>query len=297
MLSNRNIDHLIMSGDRWAIDKMFALNEIGKYIADLEARAAGATIAELGISQRKAAMLPKIADMASLAMKSYTTDASNSLQNTKIPINSFAVLQLSGAMRTEGDWCSYGMRDFEGWIQDANNNPRIKGILIRANTGGGETLAGQVLRNAIADSEKPIVIHADFLASAGIDGTLTADEIIASGTSARAGSIGVYCSVSKKMVEWYKANIIDYYSDRSPQKNKDSRGLFADDPSALIESVNEAADIFHAEVKKYRPKVMKNEAAKEGAMFFANDAKKIGLVDGIGNLSYAFRRLAWHAGL
>lgn len=298
MLSNRNIDHLIMRGDSWAIEKMYAIGLINQYIADLEAREAGLSVAELGIAERKAAMLPKVAEsIGVLAFKSYGDESNNILQNTKIPLNSFAILNLMGAMRTEGDWCSYGMRDFESWIQDANNNPRIRGILIRANSGGGETLAGQILSNAIADSAKPVVVHADLLASAAVDGTLPADEIIASGTSSRIGSIGVYCSVSKKMLDWYKENIVDYYSDRSPKKNKDSRGLFVGDPTALIESVNQAADIFHSEVQKYRPKVLKNQAAKEGDLFFAKEAKQIGLVDGIGNLSYAIRRLAWHAGM
>ena len=299
MLSNRNIDALIMSGDNWAIDKMFALQQIGKYVADLEARELGASKSELGISERKAAMLPQFAAMGErgFELNSRKDTHSQILQDTKIPLNAFAILTLTGAMRTEGDWCSYGMRDFESWIQDANTNSRIKGILIRANTGGGETLAGQVLKNAIGDSQKPVVVHADFLASAGVDGTLTAKEIIASGPGARFGSVGVYCSVSKKMIEWYQENVIDYYSDRSPQKNADSRKLFEGDPSVLIESVNAAADIFHSEVQKYRPKIMKNQAAKEGAVFFADEAKSIGFVDGIGNLSYAFRRLAFHCNM
>ena len=294
MLSNRQIDNLIFSGGRWAIDQSFAFAEIHRYAAELDAKEAGATFEELGIKQRKAAMLPKLANADGLIAMKADAVGKYDLTSSDIPKGSFAVLNLFGAMRADGDWCSYGMRDFASWIDMANQNNRIKGILIQANSGGGETIAGQILRNAVSDSRKPIVVYADLLASAAVDGTLPAAEIIASGNSSQIGSIGVFCSINKKMVKYYQENVDDIYSSSSTKKNEAIRAYLKGDNSLILREVDKAASIFHAEVKNWRPQAAKHADVMEGDLFFAKDAKTRGLIDGIGTSRYALKRLIWH---
>jgi ClpP class serine protease len=293
MLSNRNIDSLLLSDSRWSIDASFALSELNRYLSDLDARETGASYSELGIQQRKRAMLPKIATSDFEMMKA-ASDGTDSLTATDIPRGSFAVLNLYGTMRADGDWCSYGMRDFADWIDQANQNKRLVGILINANTGGGETMAGQILRNAVAASKKPVVVYADLLASAGVDGTLPADEIIASGSYSQIGSVGVYCSINKKMVAWYKENFDEIYASQSTKKNEEFRAYLKGNPELIQQEVSAAAELFHENVKQYRPKAGKNADVLAGKLFSATEAKKAGLIDGIGNIQYALNRLQWH---
>jgi ClpP class serine protease len=297
MLSNQNIDSLILSGDRWAIDSRYALQYIHRYLADLNAREAGANLSDLGIKQRKRAMLPDIAvpkgDYQFSELKSNSDDF-DALTDSDIPKGSFAVLKLFGAMRADGDWCSYGMRDMADWIDMCSQNDRISGLLIKANTGGGEVLAGQILRNALAECPKPVVVHFDTLASAGCDGCFPATEWIASGNVSQVGSIGVFSSMNKKVIKWYQKNIEDIYSTKSTKKNKALRALLAGDSSLLVSEIDEAADIFHNSLKQYRPQAHGNEDVREGDIFYAEKGKVVGLCDGIGTINYAFRRLHWH---
>ena len=48
-------------------------------------------------------------------------------------------------------------------------------------------------------------------------------------------------------------------------------------------------DIFHNIVKSERGSI--NDKALKGNMFFADEAKKMGLADSIGNFEYAVKRL------
>ena len=146
----------------------------------------------------------------------------------------------------------------------------------------------------MSDSRKPIVVYADLLASAAVDGTLPAAEIIASGNSSQIGSIGVFCSINKKMVKYYQENVEDIYSSTSTKKNEAIRAYLKGDNSLILREVDKAASIFHAEVKKYRPQAAKHADVLEGDLFFAKDAKTRGLIDGIGTSRYALKRLMWH---
>lgn len=299
MVSNPHLDSLIFSGMRWAIDLEFALAELHAYAADLELRDKGAEFHELGIKQRKLACLPQLATYSSTnsafaVIKADTTDT-DSLTSSDIPKGSFAVLRLFGAMRAEDGWCSYGTRTMTDWIEQANQNRRIDGILIHANTGGGELQAGTLLRNAIAESRKPVVGFYERLGSAGVDALLPVSELVAADDTAQIGSIGVFTSVNKKMLDWYKANYDDIYSGKSPEKNAAFRALLMGNRDVLTQELDTAASFFHANVGKYRPQTTANAQVLSGAMFYAREAKKYGLADGQGSMKYALRRLAWHA--
>jgi ClpP class serine protease len=296
MLSNQHIDSLILSGGKWAIDSGIALQYIHRYIAELDAKEAGASLADLGIKQRKRAMLPGLAIRQTNVLfdeLQAQSDDFNAISSKDIPKGSFAIIKLHGAMRADSDWCSYGTRDMADWIDMACQNPRISGIMIKANTGGGEVLAGQVLRNAIAAATKPVVVHFDTLASAGCDGCFPAKEWIASDLTSQVGSIGVFTSMNKKTVKWYQKNIQDIYSSKSTKKNKALRALLAGDESLLVAEIDEAAEIFHHHLKMYRSQAHAHDDVKAGDIFYAEKAKILGLCDGIGNFNYACRRLQW----
>jgi ClpP class serine protease len=262
----------------------------------MEYMKAGVPLSALQLHNRKIAAAPYLINSDGTTFKA--TTASSTLNSTSSKPNSernrIAVLNLFGTMRTEGTWCNYGIRDLADWIDYANSNSGIGGILIIANSGGGEVAAGAMLKNALMDSKIPCVVHAEMLASAAIHGTLPANDIVAASDNARIGSIGTLVSVSKKILDYYKDNMKEIYAEQSTAKNAEFRALLNGDESLIIKDLNQTASIFQNDVKKRRPNVGDNQEAMSGKLFFAQEARKIGLVDAIGTRKKAESLLRWH---
>lgn len=271
----------------WHIDRAWGIAALGKYLGNLEAMNSGARSEEV-FERMRSLMAPAITDLQGQVIQ---TGAATVLSGRPVPPGSVLRLNLIGPMIANGDLCAWGMDEYEEAIMMANANPNIEGIFIRANTGGGEAMAGQILHNAVKSSQKAVVVYADFLASAGVHGTLAADEIIAGGPQSRIGSIGTYVSIDKELVQWYQDNVDDIYADVSPEKNADWRAYLAGDPEPLKKSVNQNAKLFQNDVKAYRNLGAHAEETLRGDVFFAQDAKRRGLIDGIGTMDYALSRM------
>lgn len=276
---------------QFEIELNFAAEQLANYLHELEVLEAGASYSDLGISARRAASRPGVISFES-ATPRLIEDPEMLSAEELTPAGSFAHLHLNGVMRANDGMSSRGILSLTRDIILANQNDNIRGILIEAHTGGGEASAGDMLRAAIEGSEKPVVVYAHLLASAGIRGTLPAAEIIASGEGAQFGSIGTYVSLQKNFREWYARNFEDVYADKSTNKNKEFRAYLAGNLEPLKLSVNRTNEYFLKEVRKYRMLTGDVEKTLSGEMFFAREAKKAGLIDGIGNFTYAVRRLA-----
>ncbi len=215
----------------------------------------------------------------------------------EIPKNSVAVIGMSGVMMNQDAMCSYGMKSMDKNLRKLYSDNKIKGIIMDIDTGGGQSTAGDILFNAIQDRNKPVIIHTTLLASAGIKGTLAADEIIAASTSTLVGSIGTMMTMPKWYIEDKKENNIELYSETSDGKNSAWRALKNGNFQPYIDQLTKNDEMFMKQVRKYRPlKGTPNERKKtlDGSVFSASEAKTRGLVDGIGSLNYAIKRLNSH---
>lgn len=289
--SNRVIDSFIANGAEFAIDKEWALQELSNYLHELEALESGVDFTALGMYTRRAAHRPGVITVLNGQPKIINDPAV--LKNEDMtPTGSFALLRLQGVMRGQDGISTQGITSLVDQMRMASMNDNIEGILIEANTGGGEVTAGQMLMSAIEQSPKAVVVYAHMLASGGIMGTLPADEIIASGKQARFGSIGTYITIDKTVREWYSRYYEDIYADKSTNKNADWRAYLRGDNGPIQQMVNKTNDIFLDQVKAYRTLRGNVEDTLSGSMFFADEAKRRGLVDGIGSFDYAVKRLA-----
>jgi ClpP class serine protease len=97
--------------------------------------------------------------------------------------------------------------------------------------------------------------------------------------------------VDKEIAKWYSENVDDIYSEVSQDKNAEWRAYLKGDTKPLQTIVTQNAKLFQQEVTKYRPLNYDKETTLRGGMFFAQDAKKRGLIDGVGTLGYAMSRL------
>lgn len=288
--SNRDIDSFIIHGE-FEIDLDFAFSQLSNYLQELDALESGASFQDLGIHQRRESMKPGVITLEDASAR-VISDPSALYNEEATPSGSFAHLKLTGVMRSEDSLSTRGITSLISDIQAANQNPKIRGILIEANTGGGESIAGQMLKSAIEGSSKPVVVFAHQLASAGVRGTLPASEIIASGGAARIGSIGTMVSITRGFREFYNRNFQDIYADQSSNKNREFRAYLNGDLKPLRQNLNRSNGYFTKEVQRYRNLKGNIENTLSGELFFAITARRRGLIDGIGSFAYAVQRLS-----
>lgn len=285
-MNNRDIDNFIMQGD-FEIDYNYALSELAYYNQELTFLKAGAKYSDLGIGQRRHANRPGI-----INAKGYIAQDSKLLADqANTPINSFAYIKLDGVLRSKDSASTPGIHSVTDALQAARENKNILGVLIEANTGGGESLAGQILKSALEDFNKPVVTYIHFLASAAYLGVLPSNELIASGNMAQIGSLGSYIKLNKSFKGWYKANFQDVYADKSTNKNREFRAYMEGDLAPMIKRLNQANDFLLKSVKKYRPLKGNVSYTLSGELFYAKEAKASGLIDHIGPFQFALKRL------
>jgi ClpP class serine protease len=288
-ISNSDVDFFIAHGE-FEIDHAFAMQEFSWYLQELAEIRAGLPYEALGIAERRRRSMPGIITAASKRV----SDPKMLKDESLTPKGSFAHLRLQGVMRSKDGASSRGVNSLIEDMNAAFDNDRIQGILIEANTGGGEVTAGLMLQSIIEQSPKAIVVYAHQLASAGVRATLPADEIIASSKSAEIGSIGTFISLPRNFAARYKEYFQDIYADKSTNKNAWFRQWLEGDLSELKSDLNRSNDQFISDVQKYRELKGSEKQIEEvlsGKMFYATEAKRRGLIDGIGGFQYAVKRL------
>ncbi len=177
-------------------------------------------------------------------------------------------------------------------LNEANDNPKVKGVLLNLYTPGGMLLGGPEMAYAVSAlraSGKPVVAFASGLCcSLGYMIASQAAEIIAS-PSAIVGSIGVISSVTDYTD--YLANLgikIEYFTnDAAIFKGAGAVGSTLTDPqrAQIKASVESAFTMFKDMVQSNRPMVKAD--AMQGQTFSGQAAKQAGLVDRIGDQNYA----------
>lgn len=276
----------------WAIDFNYGIKELNQLMYNLEvtSNSSGGEMVAL-FREMKENNLPILLSEDKVVRLKY-----GQIPND-VEAGSILKLSLSGTMLTEDTLCTYGVRTLAENLYLGYKNPNIAGILLDVNSGGGEASAGTILKNAISDKNKPVVTYFNTLGSAALMGTLPSNEIIAAGESSSAGSVGTFISLNKEFIAWYKENIDDIYSSVSDDKNKPFRAYLEGDYGPIRSMVTEHAKLFQNDVSKIRELKGDEKTQLEtisGGMFFAQDAKKRGLIDGIGTQNYALKRLRSH---
>jgi ClpP class serine protease len=297
MKSNQVIDNFWLHGE-FHIELGFAQAELSNYLEEIRLVSLGVPYAELGIATRRKSAMPGLLTFSENGTVKTVSDPSVLQNETATPKGSFAHLKLFGTMRSQDGMSTRGIDSLISDINAAMQNDNIDGILLECNTGGGESTAGQMLQGALADATKPVVAYVHQLCSAGIMGTLSAHEIIASNKSAKLGSIGTFISISKGFADWYKSKVTDVYAEKSANKNKAFRDFLNGDLTELKKDLNLSNEQFLADVQAHRVLTGDQKTIEHtlsGAVFDAKEAKNRGLCDSIGGLQFALKRLSVHA--
>lgn len=238
----------------------------------------------------------KLSDKTPLLMTAVTPEAKSSTGDfNKAPSGSVAVIALRGDMLKEGTMCSYGTEEIAAVIREAAASPKIIGIRLDIDSGGGAVDAIAPMLDAIRfcqDQGKPVVASCDLCASAAYYVACHCDEIVANNSiSAEFGSIGVMIQFPDyaKYYEQKGIKVHTVYSDLSSYKNAPfEAALKGDYKSIREETLNPLARQFQQAVRNRRRNLdEKVDGILNGRMFFAADAKSHGLIDAIGNADTA----------
>lgn len=289
----------LLSYGALCIEFGYGFRLLNSYLHELSLVASGIPYAELGIGERrrKASEVFIFMPDASGEYNTVSQDLGLLSNSGLTKPQSVAVLKLSGVMTSQDDLSSNGVGVLDSQLRQAYANDNIGAIIIDTNSPGGEVTAMQMMVGAIQDRNKPVLGFGRFAASAAY-GTLAAtDEIIASDKMAEFGSIGAMITIDKTFLDFYAENFLTFYGENAPKKNKEWRSALDGNFNPLQQAANDATDQFQAQVAKQRGLTGGAQYQKEtlsGDLFAASDARRRGLVDGIGTMNYALSRAtAW----
>ncbi len=204
------------------------------------------------------------------------------------PEGSIALIPVTGPIMKYGGECGEpGSTHMTDWVKQASNSSKISGIIIRIDSPGGMVDGTATLAQAIKTSGKPTVAFVDdgLMASAAMWIGSATDEIFASQPTDMIGSIGVYTTLYD-FEEWFKQRGIkvhEVYAPQSTEKNLDYKKGLEGDYSLIENDIKFICDEFIDTVKSNRGSRINTQSGDpfKGALYFAQEATQIGLIDGI----------------
>lgn len=200
--------------------------------------------------------------------------------------DSVAVIPINGVMSKGGDWWDYGADDYAQLLKEAYQNEAIKAVVLNWNCMGASTDAMLSLKPALQKKNKPIISCVNSNAFSGaVYSYCFTDKVMAIDNMAEVGSIGVMSKIidNTDAMAQYGYKVIEVTSKLSPWKNKATREAKAGNIELLqTEELDPWAEHFREVVRSNRPKLDETvEGILEGRTFYAKDALKNGLIDGI----------------
>ena len=203
------------------------------------------------------------------------------------PLGSVAIIAVDGVI-TRADNCGTpGSESIAEWIKQANANGAISGTLLKINSPGGSVDGLNLVRDAIKAHDKPIVAYIDggICASAAYHMASGADAIYAQSKTDMVGSVGTMTTYADFTGFFEKEGIFvkDLYAKQSADKNGPWRAAQNEprDFSGIESLLSFYAQDFIDTVKAGRGNNLTSDAWQTGAIYFAEEAQKMGLIDGI----------------
>lgn len=209
-----------------------------------------------------------------------------------------AVVNLIGPVLKYSAYCGpTGTKEIGNRLQALLGNPRVIGAVLLIDSGGGQCAAVAPLADVIQASTKPIIgFGEDLMASAAYFIGSYCDELWSSSDQDIIGSIGTMMAWAdvKPAYEKLGVKFHEVYATKSTEKNRDfieaEKGNYKRLKEGILDPFN---DYFHQSVKENRSGKLKDgsEEAFKGGIYQASEALSIGLIDQIGSISEAAKRV------
>lgn len=212
-----------------------------------------------------------------------------------VPKNSIAQVKMMGEIVAYSDWCAVGADEIVAQLYKAQEMDNVDATVFRIDSPGGSTKAIDAFREFSKYKTKPIVgLVKDGLSLGYWAAIEVCDYIMADGdVSSRFGSIGVVASFrdNTKALEAAGIKIHEIYPPESNHKNKDFMDARSGEYGGIIKnSLSPLARMFQGGVIGKRPNLIKEEGVLNGGVYFAKEALRLGLIDGIGDSRMAIQK-------
>lgn len=218
--------------------------------------------------------------------------------NSNVPQKSVAVIPITGPiLKYNGDCGEPGSVQRIGWVQEVDQRDYLAGAMYIIDSPGGQAEGTASLSAAIKNAKKRSVSYVDdgIAASAAMWLGASSDEFYASMATDMVGSIGVYAQLFdfRGYLEQQGIKMHEIYAPQSTDKNEDYRQALDGNYQLVEEELKVVANEFINSIDKNRggkASASKNEWST-GKMFYAKDAIKLGLLDGIKPMQEALLRV------
>ena len=219
--------------------------------------------------------------------------------------NQIVVIPINGVIRTEG---STGFIDenvasssvIVSFIEKAEKNDAIKGILLEINSPGGTVIASKEIAESVKKSKKPTVAWIREVGASGAYWVASASDKIVADPLAITGSIGVTGSYLEfsELFEKHGITYQELASGKYKEVGSPFKELTKEERALLEERINVIHNYFVDEVARNRNLDRKSvEELATGAFYLGGEAKELGLVDVLGNREDAINLLKNMTGL
>ncbi|HRH59781.1 MAG TPA: S49 family peptidase [Chitinophagaceae bacterium] len=214
--------------------------------------------------------------------------------------NSVGVIPINGPITKYNGECEEpGMVQRTTWLMQMQKIKSIGSIVQLMDTPGGECRAAHGYCTQMKKANKPILSYVDAMsASLGNWFTSSSDETYLSNETCEMGSIGTMCTFLD-FREYFEMNGVkwqDVYATDSTEKNKAYKDALDGDTSGIVAELDVINKGFIQHIKSQRPATAATANEwRHGKMFFAKDAVRIGLADGIWSFDKVVSKAAWLA--
>lgn len=217
-----------------------------------------------------------------------------SLFSDSNPLGNVARIPLQGIITADGKSSlaqeTISSSDIVAFIEDADENPSVKVILLEINSPGGSAVASDEIAAAVKRAQKPVIaLIREVGASGGYWIASAADHVIAHRMSIT-GSIGVISSYLEfsGLMEKYGVNYERLVAGELKDSGTPFRELDARERSLLQGKLDTIHDFFIQEVAANR-KLPESSVRKiaTGEFYLGVEALELGLVDELGDKNTA----------
>lgn len=228
-------------------------------------------------------------------LDSYGNPLRSSDGNITVPANSIARVEMRGEIVAYSDWCAIGADEIVANLFKAQEISNVDATIFEIDSPGGSTKAIDPFRQFAKYKTKPVIGLVKDALSLGYWGAVeVCDYIMLNGDiSSRVGSIGVVASFrdNTKALEALGVKIHEIYPPESNFKNKDYTDAKAGDYKGIIKNtLSPLAISFQDSVKANRPKLLLEDGVLNGGVYFAKEALRLGLIDGVGDIRIAIAK-------
>ncbi|WP_034045295.1 signal peptide peptidase SppA [Wocania ichthyoenteri] len=232
-----------------------------------------------------------------ISIRDYAVYTANKIK-TKTSSNKIAVIYAEGEIiYGEGDEEYVGQGAMNRSLKDAREDDKVKAVVIRVNSPGGNALASELIWREIELTKKvkPVIVSmGDLAASGGYYIACNADKIIAEPTTIT-GSIGVFGMLPnvKGLADKWGINAEQVTTNKNSILYSLFEPMNEGQEAYIKESINDIYELFTNRVATGRNMTQEDvKAIAQGRVWTGVDALNNGLVDELGGLDIALEYAA-----